>query len=265
MDNTDYTGLEVFIKRITENTGYDFSGYKEKPLKRRIRVILRKHKLDNVKELLNYFYLHPDEYSEIVKIITINVTEFFRNIEVFTEIEELIIKDLSQGHRYNILSAGCATGEEPYSIAMIIEFIKKSYNITYNISAIDIDKEAIKKTQIAIYPIEEYKSIPDKYKQYVSVNDKTFTINDCIKQNVNIATINLHDIDSLLDLKFNIIVCRNVFIYFNKEFQNKITSKFYNLLKTDGYLILGKVETLSSYVKDKFDLIDLTNRIYRKK
>jgi len=264
MDSTDYTGLEVFIKRIKENTGYDFSGYKEKPLKRRIRVILRKHKLNNVKELLNYFYLHPDEYSEIVKIITINVTEFFRNSKVFAKIEELIIGDLPQGYRYNILSAGCATGEESYSIAMIIEYIKRSYNITYKITAIDIDKEAIERAQMAIYPIEEYKSIPDKYKQYVSINDKTFTINDSIKQNVNIVTINLHDIDFLFDSKFNIIICRNVFIYFNKEFQNKIVSKFYNLLETDGHLILGKVETLSSYMKDKFDLIDLTNRIYKK-
>ncbi|MCD6245278.1 protein-glutamate O-methyltransferase CheR [candidate division WOR-3 bacterium] len=260
----DYTGIEKLIERIKSNTGYDFSQYKEKPFKRRVRVILRKYKLISVEDLIQHLDKNKDEYQSLIKTITINVTEFFRNIEVFNQFNALLKANLKEGYKYKVLSAGCATGEEPYSIAFLFEKLKEKYYIKYKIDAIDIDRDALNKAIKGEYPLEELYSIPEDLREYVKINETSITIKNSIKTNLEFRLENLYEDNYSFGTMYDFIFCRNVFIYFSRDLQLKILNNFYSILNTGGYLILGKVETLSQNFKNKFEMIDLRNRIYRK-
>ncbi|NIA23408.1 MAG: hypothetical protein GWP03_04540 [Proteobacteria bacterium] len=260
----DYTGIEKLIERIKFNTGYDFSQYKEKPFKRRVRVILRKYKLTSVEELIKYLDRNKDDYKSLIKTITINVTEFFRNSEVFYQFNDILKSDLRKGYKYRILSAGCATGEEPYSIAFLFEKLKEEHYIKYKVDAMDIDRDALNKAIKGEYPIEELNSIPEHLRKYVKINEKSITIKDSVKANVEFKLENLYENNYNFGTTYDFIFCRNVFIYFSRNLQLKILNNFYSILNAEGYLILGKVETLAQNFKDKFKMIDLRNRIYRK-
>ncbi len=260
----DYDGIDKLIENIKFNTGYDFSEYKEKPFKRRVRVILRKYKCTSVKELIKNLNNNREEYQKIIKIITINVTEFFRNKEVFDQFESILESDIKEGYTYSVLSAGCATGEEPYSIAFLFENLKRNNYLKYKIDAIDIDRGALDTAIKGKYPLEELKTIPEKFREYITIGESSFTVKESVKSNINFKIENLYVNDAISDSTYDFIFCRNVFIYFRRDLQLKILNNFYNSLKLGGYLVLGKVETLSNAFKDKFEMIDLRNRIYRK-
>ncbi len=191
---------------------------------------------------------------------SINVYYFFRNKETFDRIRKLIFPEFKKKETVYIWSAGCAAGEEPYSITILL----KEENITnYKIFATDIDTEAIKKAKEGIYTIDKFIETPEYIiKNYFNKINSGFKILETLKNNVIFL---IHDIIKEPPLNsFDLVLCRNVVIYFIKEKQIKVFENLYKSLKRGGCLVLGKTEFLPMEFYDKFEYIDKKERILRK-
>ncbi len=250
---TDFKRAISLINRVTD---FNLYHYKIKPLRRRIRSRMRRLGINSYEDYTNYIITNRDEITILENAITINLTRFFRNKAVFDFIKDEIIPSIDNPF---IWSAGCANGAEAYSISILCQELNKNYSII----GTDIDKESIKKSRkgvfdnFAMQEVEQY--ILNKY---FEKSENIFRIKKEVREKVTFQYLDLKDID-FID-KFDLIICRNVLIYLSKEFQEQILLSFYKALKSKGYLILGKVETIVRSAKNLFNQISLNNRIYQK-
>ncbi|MFQ6055760.1 MAG: CheR family methyltransferase [Methanosarcinales archaeon] len=197
-----------------------------------------------------------EEYEKLLKSLTINVTEFFRNPEVFKAFEKKVIPELASRKGYiRIWSVGCATGEEPYSIAMLFQ---KNKIKNFKIYATDIDKNSLEEAMKG-----EYTKLPNNdMKQFFTCMNGSYKVKDEIKYRVKFAR---HDVLSDKPYKnMDVIFCRNMVIYLKTEAKKKLYMDFYDLLNKSGYLVLGKTELLLGEARDRFQVVDNVERIYQK-
>ncbi len=252
--------LELYslMKTIKNLLDFDPMNYKEKPFKRRIRVRMRALGFETYKEYEEYLKNNIEEQIKLKDTLTINVSKFFRNLEVFEIIKDEIIPKIKEPVR--CWSAGCSTGEEPYTIAIILKELGKEGRII----GTDIDTDALKKAREGVYTIFSMDEIPYQYiKKYFDEKDGKYIIKDFIKNYVTFLELDFKDIEKFT-MKFDIILCRNVLIYLTKEFQEKLITRFYELLDEGGFLILGMAETLGIGKYEYFLPYKLKERIYRK-
>ncbi|SFM15719.1 CheR family methyltransferase [Methanolobus profundi] len=263
----DYEALK---KLIHKKLGFNCEQYKDSHFKRRIDVRLRATNSKNYKDYLNALQSNKDEWPELMETLTVNVTNFFRNPEVYDLIEKdvlpAIIKAKSTGLRsIRIWSAGCSIGVEAYSIAMLLHHILgdefKKYNI--KITGTDIDKDSLAKAQKGLYSSLEIKDVrPAFLKKYFTKEGNDYVINDELKK---IAQFRKQDLISGPKMSgFDAVFCRNVTIYFQKELQEQLYMDFYNALSKDGFFVMGKTETLLGPSKDMFKAYNSKERIYQK-
>lgn len=203
---------------------------------------------------LKYNQTNSDELRKLMDVITIKETYFFRELDqIKTLVNELLpeLRKRKSGETIKIWSAGCATGEEPYTVAMLC--LEKGHHLgeaRVEIYANDISPEAIQKAKTGIYKQTSFRSTDQAYLQrfFTPLNDGTFTIHDDVKELLNFFCINLQEKNRLTFLPlFDVIFCRNVIIYFDDESKRKVIESFHKKLQLQSHLFLGHSESLINF------------------
>lgn len=252
--------LIQFEKWVLKEFGINLSAYKSNQLHRRILSLMSRVGVSSIDEYTELLKRDKEQRQKFLDFITINVTEFFRNPELFEELKKIMEKEvLNSASSLKIWSAACSIGAEPYSIAMMLDEITP--NRKHNIIATDIDATILERAKKGEYSYSEVKNVKKSYmdKHFKIVGDK-YIIDNKIK---NMVTFKKHDlILERYDSNFDIIICRNVVIYFNQDVKNEIYKKFSNSLKKGGLLFVGATESIYNY-RD-FGLEKASTFIYRK-
>ncbi|MCX8177515.1 MAG: protein-glutamate O-methyltransferase CheR [Candidatus Bathyarchaeota archaeon] len=262
----DEHGFQLIKSQILKATGLNCAYYRENYLRRRIKFRMRKLGIESFWGYWRYLRSNENEYALLIRDLTINYSSFFRDPDVFLYFQDRILKEmLAKKRGLRILSAGCAKGEEPYTIGIAVNEALGSNlsNFRIVIYAIDIDNESLKKARIGEYSEKEVAGVNEHIlKKYFTSADGKFTIKDSVRQLVRFIQADLTQ--KLVYGNLDIIFCRYVLIYFDKPGQKHIFKNFYDALTSDGYLILGKAELLPDGFHDKFRCINPELRIYRK-
>lgn len=249
-----------FHKWVCREIGIDLTAYKPEQLNRRITSLMGRIGVSSLKEYSELLKENQEQRQRFLDFITINVTEFFRNPELFKEVEKIIEKELiPKNNNLKIWSAACSIGCEPYSFSIILDKLSKRGG--HKILATDIDNTILKKANLGIYTSDEVKNVKkeDLDKYFEKVDDK-YHIDNSIKSRV---TFKKHDLirESYED-NFDLIICRNVVIYFNNDVKTEIYNKLSASLKPGGFLFVGATESIYDY--RKFGLEKASTFIYRK-
>jgi chemotaxis protein methyltransferase CheR len=248
--------LRKVVSVIKNFIDFNPENYKVKPLVRRIRSRMRKVGVDDYNDYAKLLKGSKEEKNKLKESLTINLTSFFRNKTVFDALRTEILPSMENPV---IWSAGCANGAEPYAIAILCKEIK----INCTILGTDIDKESIKEACKGIYHESALIEMPSYYKlKYFEKVKEGYRITREIRNFVEFQNLDLKDVH--FNDKFDLIVCRNVLIYLNKEFQERILGSFATALKKGGILVLGKVESIPNSVRKLFKPINIRDRIYAK-
>ncbi|MFX1393237.1 MAG: CheR family methyltransferase [Promethearchaeota archaeon] len=262
--------MKNLLDKLKDITGIKLEYYRDEFLNKRINFRVRELNLDSHQKYLEYLLSNPQEINYFLQKFTINYTHFFRNYKIFEKFEELIRNYIKRMNRtIRIWSAPCATGDEPYSIAMIMEKLKKEIiNFpNYEIVASDIDKTALDIAKTGIYGEYSVHEIPNYYETIHFIKQNTpiglkFSVSNEIKEKVEFIEEDIIK-GHKKNIKYDIIFCRNFFIYINKPSQEKLLRMLENHLVEGGILILGKTEMIMNS-KSSFQTIDSINHIYIK-
>jgi chemotaxis protein methyltransferase CheR len=245
--------------------------YKDPYVGRRIQVRMRATQAASTEEYLDFAENNPVEYKKLVAALTINVTRFFRNEETFSKIRELVIPGIIRnhrergGHRINVLSVGCSTGEEPYSIAILFldHFQKMGQSGDLRVIGTDIDKRVLFHALKGIYDPEKVSDIPkDILKQYFVATNKGYQIAPEVRSRV--IFIKKDILSYKMYSRFDLILSRNILIYFLRSYQEIIVESFHRQLVKGGFLVLGRAESLVGRTRQLFEPVSVADRIYRK-
>lgn len=251
---------EYFKSQILTMTQIDLNAYKEGQMKRRIDTLIAKHKCTSYSQYVNLLRTDRERYEEFVNYLTINVSEFWRNPDQWKILEEKVLPELLNKPNMKIWSAACSTGDEPYSLVMLLSRYVPLSRI--HIVATDLDKQVLEKAHSGLYSDKSIKGLPDEFKKkfFEQISDTSFQIKQEVKNCVEFKEHNLlrDPYPSMCDL----IVCRNVLIYFTEEAKDDIYRKFNDALKSDGILFLGSTEQIIQPAK--FGFGNLSSFFYRK-
>lgn len=258
---------KIFILLRTQ-TGHDFSQYKPSTIYRRVERRMVVHKIETIHKYVKYLQQKPDEIEALFHDLLIGVTKFFRDPEVFEMLKETIIPKLfekrSVGSTIRIWSSGCSTGEEAYSIAILLyeylQEIKKEY--TVQVFATDIDANAIATARMGIYPSSIVTTISqERLEQFFTAepNGTTYRIHKNIR---DMLIFSEHDlIKDPPFSKLDLISCRNLMIYMDGELQKRLIPLFHYALNPNGILFLGSSESIGEF-NDLFSTLDLKSKLY---
>jgi chemotaxis methyl-accepting protein methylase len=265
----DEEELAKVVLYIREKCGVDLTLYRQNFIYRHVRSRMHDRKCAAAAEYIAVLKSEKGELTELLDSLSINVTHFFRDADVYDMFRKKIIPELvrqkggAPSALIRIWSAACASGQEPYSLAIMFkEALAGQDQVMVRITATDIDAEAIKRAQEGVYDLRDFretdKKILDKY--FTPVYNNRYQLSDEIKKMVRFERNNLITDEPL---KFiDVIFCRNVMIYFSREQQELLFKKFHQALSSKGYLVLAKVETV--WEKSLFTTIDGPNKIYQK-
>lgn len=260
--------LHKIFKLLSKRTGTDFSNYKPATIGRRLEKRLLALKIRDIDTYLDYINKNEQELDALFESILIGVTSFFRDIEVFNKLESYLAKIISQkarGDSIRIWIAGCATGEEPYSIAILLSKLLGTNILNYHIQifATDIDEVAIRRARKGVYSPTTLEGIPDEIiQQYFLKKDDQYEL---IKQIRSMVLFSKHDLTHNPPfLKLDLISCRNLLIYFGANLQKQVIPVFHYALHQSGYLLLGKSESIGQFAH-LFSTVDAKNKIFQRK
>lgn len=253
--------LAYFEKWVLREFNLDLSAYKSNQLHRRINSLMARVGANSVDEYINLLKSDPIQKKKFLDFITINVTEFFRNPDIFEVLKEnmKILIDSNKNKPLKIWSAACSIGAEPFSIGILLDEL--SPGVAHKIIATDIDCTILEKAKKGQFSSNDIKNVAkDRLKKYFVLDGETYIINDKIKSMVEFKKhdLILDDYETKLDL----IVCRNVVIYFNQDIKIKMYNKFRNSLKVQGLLFVGATESIYNY--REFGYEKASTFIYRK-
>jgi chemotaxis methyl-accepting protein methylase len=265
--------FELLLEKIYQDRGLDFRHYRRELLKRRIAIRMRANRLNLYSEYLRLLIKkseESEEYDKLFEVLTINVSEFFRDTDAWASLRiilENLIKNKKQNKDYSIKiwSAGCAKGEEAYSLAILIkDLLKKDKQFSVKIYGTDIKQECIKTAKIAEYTKEHLKNVSTDYlNTYFEHAGGRYRVRKELKDLVEFRQLDLIISPHLENMDL-VLLCRNVFIYFSRSLQEALLMKFYKSLVKGGYLILGKVETILGEAREIFREINYAAKIYQK-
>ncbi|MBW4577871.1 MAG: PAS domain S-box protein [Aphanothece sp. CMT-3BRIN-NPC111] len=269
MSNQNITPeFKSLLKYIKENRGFDFSNYKPSTLIRRIQKRIQAIGINNYSDYIDYLEVHPDEFGHLFNTILINVTAFFRDRAAWdyiaAEIVPQILANKRQGEPIRIWSAGCASGQETYTLAMVLaeavgfEIFKQRVKIF----ATDMDEEALSQARQACYTQQEVADIPPQLlEKYFELQGTHYVFNKELRRSIIFGRHNL--IKDAPIARIDLLVCRNTIMYFDSEGQTIIINRFHFALNDGGFLFLGKAEMLFSR-NNKFMPVDLKQRVFSK-
>lgn len=261
--------LDALKGKIHEERGFNCHFYKDKCLRRRLAVRMRARGVDTFGGYAALLDTDPAEYDILLDTLTINVTKFFRNAETWSVVEREVVPELFalDDDPIRIWSAGCASGEEPYTISILLREWAESSGRTgdlarFRILGTDIDRRSLDAARRAEYPEMSLTETPDEVRERWFSAGPSFRLAPEIRENVIFVSKDL--ISGTRERGQHLIVCRNVIIYFDREIQERIFKHFYDALLPGGFLVLGKVETLLGPVRSKFRPVNNRERVFRK-
>lgn len=262
--------LQRLMEKVYQERGFDFRDYKESTLIRRLERRLNSWGVKSYAEYASVLDRYPDEYDKLFNDLTITVTSFFRDEVAFRALEEIALpavikRTVKKKRGLRIWSAGCATGEEPYSIAMLLlELLGKKLNLnSLTLLATDIDTKALQQAKEGIFPKEEIGAIRSALRRkYFSPLGGSYRIKATLRRLVTFKEHNL--VNDAPYEKLDLIVCRNVLIYFSSSLQMKVLRDFYDGLKRGGFLLLGKAEVPMGEGVSLFEYVDKKAKLFKK-
>ncbi|GKV67949.1 chemotaxis protein methyltransferase [Sporosarcina sp. NCCP-2716] len=254
---SDYT---QFIDNVKKKTGIDLSLYKEAQMKRRLTSLYEKRKCRDFTEYFELIRSDRSMMDEFLDRMTINVSEFYRNGQRWEVLDKKIIPQLlKQSKTLKCWSAACSTGEEPYSMSMVLSNHMPLREVS--ILATDLDQGVIEKAKVGLYPDRSLKEVPaDVKKKYFTQEGQFYQVKEEVKRSVTFKKHNL--LEDSYGSGFDLIVCRNVMIYFTEEAKDQIYSNFAKALKPGGILFVGSTEQIFS--PDRYGLESEDTFFYKK-
>lgn len=262
--------LDLLLSELSQRYGYDFTNYARASLKRRVDRLLMIDRFTSFAELLYKVKNEPEYLSQVVEQLTVNVTEMFRDPHLFKTLREQVLPILATHPFIRIWHAGCSTGEEVYSLAIMLEeanLLHKSL-----LYATDINPTVIENIKKGMFPIRAIKQYTENYIQsggkkdfssYYMAQYEWAIFEERLRPNMIVATHNLVSDRSFNE--FQLILCRNVLIYFDKDLQDKVLTLFDNSLEKLGFLVLGSKENLRfSSVAPSYAQLENKEKVWRK-
>lgn len=251
-----------FKRRVGILIGIDLSNYKSQQMDRRINSFMSIWGVTNYDQYYDLLNRDSKVLNDFINKLTINVSEFFRNAERFEELQQQILPELLKRQmNVRIWSAGCSDGSEPYSIAIIVKELRAEQHV--QIIASDIDRQIIQRAKEGLYAPNEVKSLPrellEKYFSLEPASNK-YRLADSIKELVNFRIQNL--LTDAFETNLDLIVCRNVVIYFTEEAKNDLYNRFIRSLRPGGYILVGGTEPILQY--RQFGLEHVMSSFYQK-
>ncbi|MDE6601824.1 MAG: protein-glutamate O-methyltransferase CheR [Lachnospiraceae bacterium] len=237
---------EYFKKAVYDLTKIDLNAYKEKQMKRRIDTLISKNKVVGYDNYVSVLKSDNARFEEFVNYLTINVSEFYRNVDQWQLLDKDIFPELIQryGKNLKIWSAACSTGDEPYSLVMALSRHLPLSQI--KIYATDLDKQVIEKAKIGLYAEKSLAGVPaDLKKKFFTKVGPSYQISEEVKSRVEFKEHNL--LKDTYPTDVHLIVCRNVLIYFTEEAKDDVFRKFQKSLRPGGYLFIGSTEQIINH------------------
>jgi two-component system, chemotaxis family, CheB/CheR fusion protein len=261
--------LERFLEKLHRNRGVDFRSYKRPTILRRLGRRMAANGCKSLDEYSTYVEEHPEEYRQLIGAFLIKVTEFFRDPELFDYLKEEVLPGLieeasEEENQLRIWSAGCATGEEAYSLAILVsEALGREAGLfNVRIFATDIDEDAVRFARRGLYPPSALKGLSEEQiGRYFVEEDGSYQVK---KQIRSMIVFGEHDLAQRSPFPHvDLVVSRNVLIYFSNELQRRALQLFAYSLRDGGYLVIGKAES-PSLLADLFTPVDRHNKVYRR-
>lgn len=249
--------------------GLDFTNYETTSLKRGIKRLMLKHRMETILELWSKVLKDQEFFMAAIDDLLVNLTELFRNPDVWIKLKSEILPEY-KNKPLNIWHAGCSTGEEVYTMTFVLDESKMLDRA--RLLATDLSTTAINKAIKGLYPrqiMTQYlvpflKFFPFRQlEDYFDYKEKDATIKSKYQSRVEFQKHNL--VTDPMNQKFDIIFCRNVMIYFDDVLKQRVLKLLHNALKPDGYLVIGYYDIMPDFGKTLFDLYDVKTRIYKKK
>ncbi len=254
---------------LAEKRQFSLNAYKSSCMKRRIAIRLRATRCQDIQEYCSILRQNEQEQELLQKTLTIHVSQFFRNPSLFETLRDKIIPELyasaDQRKGLNLLCLGCAGGEEPYSLAIILKehFGRELRQIRTTISAIDIDNATLESARNGIYYQDRLKDLPGNLRErYFRPHGDRLKLTNGILEMVSFQLGDLANPN--LSYSADMILCRNTLIYFSRPEQERILNLIADHLPTNGVLVLGKSETMVGTARRRFKAAFQIERIYRK-
>lgn len=270
--NIEYEEMEVdfLLEAIYRLSGFDFRQYNKSSISRRIHNRMKMNGISTITGLLEKV-IHDEEYLEqLLNDFSINVTEMFRNPSFFKAFREVVVPMLREYPEIRIWHAGCATGEEVYSMAILLE--EEGLKDKAVIYATDMNEQVLEKASKGVFPIQKMQAYTKNYmlaggskafSEYYKTDYQHAYFHPSLLENIIFAQHNLVTDQSFNE--FHVIICRNVLIYFNSELQEQVQQLFYESLSPEGFLGLGDKETLKfSRVMENYEEVVSSERIYQR-
>ncbi len=260
--------FEALLDYLRRTRGFDFAGYKRGSLNRRIIRRMQMIGIGEIEDYLDFLEVHPEEFTLLFNTILINVTAFFRDQPAWDVLSQEVIPHLLAGKPaeapIRVWSAGCSSGEEPYTLAIILAETlgEKAFRQRVKIYATDVDEEALNEARHASYSVKALEPVPEAWREkYFEPVRGRFVYRMDLRRSIIFGRNDL-----LRDAPIShvdLLVCRNTLMYFNAEAQSQILTRFHFALNDDGVIFLGKAEMLLTHA-NLFTPIDLKHRIFTK-
>lgn len=270
IDNNSFNALKILIQKYKS---FDISQYKDSYIERRVNTRVNLTHRDDIKSYIELLRNNPEELNKLMDALTVNVTEFFRNTETFAALETDTIPKILENKETDsravikVWSAGSSSGEETYTLAILfLEALRKSgkeYDLM--IYGTDIDRKSMIQAKSGIYESNKVSRIrKDLLDRYFEEHGNEYRIKPFVKEHVNFSYLDLTS-DFVKNLAtYELILCRNVIIYFTLDVKRSLFMKFYQMLRKDGFLIIGKNEAITGKAVDYLETVNLSERIYKK-
>jgi chemotaxis protein methyltransferase CheR len=267
----DDEGFRALMDKITRDRGFRCASYKDRCLRRRIAVRMRAKGTFTPHEYAGVLDSDPREYERLIRSLTVNVTKFFRNWDTYAAIQSKVVPTLWENgeDEMRVWSAGCSSGEEPYSIAILMHrHARETKSLDRleqaNIVGTDIDSDCLAEAGRAVYGESALSDTPPLLRrEYFEEVAGLRTVPTAIRDLVRFECADLLSAPPPLP-SLHLIICRNVIIYFEREAQDALFATFHRALAPGGFLVLGKVETLLGDVRSMFAPVNARERIFRK-
>jgi chemotaxis protein methyltransferase CheR len=273
MDNTNENEkieFDLILEAIYQKYGYDFRNYAKASLRRRLRYRLSQSNLKTISEMQHKLLNDKKFFDTLLLDLTINVTEMFRDPSFFKSLREIVISELKKQPFIKVWHAGCSSGEEIYSTAILLK--ENGMYESSLIYATDTNEMVLDKAKSGIFPIEKMKDFTVNYRKagglasfadYYTARYDNAIMDNSLKKNIVFSNHNLVT-DSVFG-EMDLIMCRNVLIYFNRELQDRVFRLFMDSLRPGGFLCLGSKETVRfSSFSENFENVIEKERVYRR-
>jgi chemotaxis protein methyltransferase CheR len=265
LSDAEFTAL---MELLRDRRQFDLEQYKDRCVRRRIAKRLRIAQAADFSDYLKILDIDPDELDALLATISIHVSQFFRNPGTFQILEKNILPDLcrqaraSGRHKLTLWSAGCASGEEPYSLAMLVDDLGAA-DLEIRILATDISEPVLEKARAASFEAARLREVPEQViKKYFCPDKDRYQLISRVRDRVEFIR---HNIVTDRDYPVaDLILCRNVLIYFTRPEQERILARFAEVIQEHGALVLGRAETMIGKIRGCFQAEFPVERIYRR-